>query len=473
MSVSVSDICEAFFYLEEKYNLNYKEIQGCYAWQLIRMHLYYDITRKTQMFGAPQQKSLTIFDKIKSFTPFFKNSLMNNPFSGKYRKDILIFDHPRKVIFDGEYCDIYSNFLVDLLKDSYSFEVLEAPYINQHFTKKQEYIKYTDRIELGSYIFKKFNKIEFTSQEKDLILKVQKELENTFDIKLNILWMLTTHILNFKHDFKKYVELFEKRKPKMIFVVVSYENLAIVAAAKSLGIEVIELQHGTITDYHLGYSYPKKTRMNGEISYFPDKILTFGDYWVNENTCPISQENIVPIGFSYFEYQSKDYIGMESIDNQVLFISQGVIGKYLSQIAYEFAKSQGDFKIIYKLHPGEYATWRENYPELVDASNLDNFEVVDNSETPLYELMAKSSYQVGAFSTAIYEGLMFNCKTFIVDVPGIEYLNDLIEENYVFKIRDVNELMDNFNGFEPTDYDKNFFFKKFDKELLKSVIDNG
>jgi len=473
MSVSVSDICEAFFYLEEKYNLNYQEIQGCYAWQLIRMHLYYDITRKTQMFGAPQQKSLTIFDKIKSFTPFFKNSLINNPFSGKYRKDILIFDHPRKVIFDGEYCDIYSNFLVDLLKDSYSFEVLEAPYINQHFTKKQEYIKYTDRIELGSYIFKKFNKIEFTSQEKDLILKVQKELENTFDIKLNILWMLTTHILNFKHDFKKYVELFEKRKPKMIFVVVSYENLAIVAAAKSLGIEVIELQHGTITDYHLGYSYPKKTRLNGEIPYFPDKILTFGDYWVNENTCPISQENIVPIGFSYFEYQSKDYIGMESIDNQVLFISQGVIGKYLSQIAYEFAKSQGDFKIIYKLHPGEYATWRENYPELVEASNLDNFEVVDNSETPLYELMAKSSYQVGAFSTAIYEGLMFNCKTFIVDVPGIEYLNDLIEENYVFKIRDVNELMDNFNGFEPTDYDKNFFFKKFDKELLKSVIDNG
>jgi hypothetical protein len=87
--------------------------------------------------------------------------------------------------------------------------------------------------------------------------------------------------------------------------------------------------------------------------------------------------------------------------------------------------------------------------------------------------MAKSSYQVGAFSTAIYEGLMFNCKTFIVDVPCIEYLNDLIEENYVFKIRDVNELMDNFNGFEPTDYDKNFFFKKFDKELLKSVIDNG
>ena len=67
--------------------------------------------------------------------------------------------------------------------------------------------------------------------------------------------------------------------------------------------------------------------------------------------------------------------------------------------------------------------------------------MIDNSEIPLYELMAKSNYQIGAFSTAIYEGLMFNCKTFIVDVPGTEYLNDLIEKGYVFKISDVDDLI--------------------------------
>lgn len=79
MSVSVRDICEAFFDLEEKYDLNYCQIQGCYAWKLIRMHLYYDITRKTQLFGAPQQKSLSLGDKVKTFLPFFKNSVLDNP----------------------------------------------------------------------------------------------------------------------------------------------------------------------------------------------------------------------------------------------------------------------------------------------------------------------------------------------------------------------------------------------------------
>ena len=471
MSVSVSDICEVFFNLEEKYNLNYQLIQGCYAWQLIRMYLYYEITRKTETFGAPQQKTLSIFDKVKSFAPFLKNSIFSNPFRGNLKKDILIFDHPRKVLFQGEFQDIYSHFLIDLIENIYSFEVLEAPYFNKHFTNKKDYIKYTDRIQLGSYIYKKNNKIEFSDSEKELILNVKNELEKAFNLNINLEWILTMHILNFQYDYKKYSELFKKRQPKMIFVVVAYENQAIVKAAKDLSIEVIELQHGTITDYHLGYSYPFKTRKNREIAYFPNKILTFGEYWINDETSPISKDNIIPIGFNYFEIQSRDFINISSNKKQVLFISQGVIGKYLSKLAYDFACEMKDYNVVYKLHPGEYETWRENYPELVN--DLDNFNVVDNSNTPLYQLFGESDFQIGAFSTAIYEGLMFNCKTFIIDVPGVEYLSDLINKGYVCKVSNLDDLIDNLELFKPKNYDKNFFFKNFDETLLMSVICNG
>lgn len=473
MSYTVQEICEEFFKLEEKYNLNYQEFQGCYAWQLVRMYLYYEITRKTQTFGAPQQQSLSLFDKVKSFIPFFKNSILSNPLRGSEQVDILVFDHPRKVIFNGEYRDIYSYFLVDFLKGSYSFEVLEAPYLNKHFTKKQPYIKFTDRIQLGSYIHKKFNKIEFSDSENELILNIEQDIKNAFGLNINLTQILEMHILNFQYDYKKYTELFRKRKPEMIFVVVAYENQAVVAAAKDLGITVLELQHGTITDYHLGYSYPEKTRLSGEIRYFPDKILTFGEYWINDETCPVSKHDIIPIGFPYFESQSKDFTNIKVKDNQILFISQGVIGKYLSKIASSIACELKDYMIIYKLHPGEYATWTQNYPELVEACRLDNFEVIDNSETPLYKLFAESNYQVGAFSTAIYEGLMFNCRTFIVDVPGVEYLNDLINNGYVCKISDADDLIANLEEFEASEYDKDFFFKDFDRKLLKDVVGDG
>ena len=466
----VSEICDIFFSLEEKYNLNYQKIQGCFPWQLIRIYLYYDITRRINAFGSPQQKTLSITDKIKSFTPFFINSIFSNPFKGSYKRDFLIFDHPRKVLFKGEFTDIYTYFLVDFFKDG-EFEVLESPYLNKHSSVKKNYINYTDRIQLGSYIHKNFNKINFTPDEKTLIDNVKKELDDAFNLDINLELVLKNHILNFHYDYKKYTQLFKKRKPKQIFVVVAYENQAVIAAAKDLGIEVVELQHGTITDYHLGYSFPKKTRLNGEIAYFPDKILTFGDYWLNSSTCPISDENIIPIGFPYFEVQSKDYIDLKASPNQVLFISQGVIGNELSKFAVDFAEKMPHLDVIYKLHPGEYETWKVNYPHLVN--DFKNFTVIDNSETPLYELFAKSSYQVGAFSTAIYEGLMFGCKTFIVNVSGVEYLSDLIDMGYVFKINDVDDLIDNLESFHPKEYDKNFFFKSFDEELLKSVINRG
>ena len=95
-----------------------------------------------------------------------------------------------------------------------TLEVLESPYLNHHFTQKQDYIRYTDAIQLGSYVHKKFNKIKFTQTENELILKVQSELESAFDVKLNIPWMMSTHILNFQYDYKKYVELFKKESQR-------------------------------------------------------------------------------------------------------------------------------------------------------------------------------------------------------------------------------------------------------------------
>ena len=113
MTFTVKEICQSIWNLEEKYELNHNEIQRCYPCQLISMYLYYEITRKTNVFESAQQSSLSLADKINSFLPFAKNSILSNPLSGKETVDVLIFDHPRKVIFEDEYQDIYSYFLKD------------------------------------------------------------------------------------------------------------------------------------------------------------------------------------------------------------------------------------------------------------------------------------------------------------------------------------------------------------------------
>lgn len=507
MTFTVKEICQKIWNLEEKYELNHKEIQGCYPWQLIRMYLYYEITRKTNVFESAQQSSLSLFDKINSFLPFVKNSILSNPLSGNENVDALIFDHPRKVIFEDEYQDIYSYFLKDTLNQyGKSFETIESPYLNQHFRSneniKENNVKFNDRILLGSFIHKTRNrgKLHFTESEMQYINSVKEELETAFEIEIDLFRIMEDHILNFQYDYKKYIELLQRKKPKVVFLVVAYENKALLAACKKMNIEIIELQHGTISPYHLGYSYPENTmKFNGELKemeYFPDKILSFGNYWKNACPFPIDSENIISMGFPYFEENSKTYMKIAEDKNskegndqktekkQILFISQGVIGKYLSELAYETALNMNknnennednaqNYNFIYKLHPGEYGTWKENYDYLTKAVNeFDNFTVINKSEPPLYELFAESHYQIGAFSTAIYEGLAFNCKTFIIDVPGVEYLDDLIDKDIVKKVNSSEELINYINNenISIQEYDKDYFFKNFDETIFKKIL---
>lgn len=472
---TVKEICNIIFEIEEKYNLLFSEIQGIYPWQLVRMYVYYEITRKADTFGSAQQGNLTLINKIKSFLPFIKNSILHNPLKGNYHKDIIIFDHPRKTLFQGKYQDIYSYFLPEVF-DEYnkSFELVESPYFNEHLSEKEEYLKYNDRILLGSYLYKKRTKVKFRDNELDLLNSVKEEIENTFKIKLDLVKIIENHILNFKYEYEKYKKLFEKRKVEQVYLVVAYENQAVVAACSDLNIEVIELQHGTISNYHLGYSYPKlnssKSNKEKNIKYFPNKILSFGDYWQNASSYPISSSDIISIGFPYFEISSKDF-PINKNKKQILFISQGVIGKYLSKFAYDLHKKiDSSYEIIYKLHPGEYSNWRDNYPQLVESNKSKNFKVVDNSKTSLYKFLSESQYQIGAFSTAIYEGLQFDCKTFIVDLPGVEYLEDLIQKNILKKVSSPDEVINLLDDFNSSNYNKDYFFKPFRKSIFKKIL---
>ena len=72
--------------------------------------------------------------------------------------------------------------------------------------------------------------------------------------------------------------------------------------------------------------------------------------------------------------------------------------------------------------------------------------------------MLKATAQIGAFSTAIYEGLAFNCKTFIIDVPGVEYLDDLIDKNIVKKVKSSEELI---NYLKEDEENEKLFLKIF------------
>jgi len=77
------------------------------------------------------------------------------------------------------------------------------------------------------------------------------------------------------------------------------------------------------------------------------------------------------------------------------------------------------------------------YPWLINA----NIKILDDSKTSLYNLFSESEIQVGVASTAVYEGLAFGLKTYILDVPGSEYFQPLIDAGQALKVGSAEEFI--------------------------------
>jgi hypothetical protein len=226
----------------------------------------------------------------------------------------------------------------------------------------------------------------------------------------------------------------------------------------------VELQHGVINKYHLGYSFPGASRIKRT---FPDYLFVFGEFWKHVAEYPIEKERIFSVGYPYLESELKKYPTVKK-QNQVLFISQGTIGKEMSKFASELSERENfPFSIAYKLHPGEYSRWRKEYPWLLKAK----LRVIDDDQIPLYGLFAESNIQIGVHSTAIFEGLNYGLRTFLLDLPGVEYMDYLIEKEVATMATSVDDLLEKIQKGKNSGIAMDFFFKPNSLDNIIEALD--
>ncbi|TYB33017.1 MAG: hypothetical protein FXF49_08445 [Flexistipes sinusarabici] len=417
-----------------------QKIQGVYFWKLIRIKIFLDIATELVNYGQPHTiPKQNIINTLGDLFYMIFNSYIHGVYSRKNKKEILIFESGRKTFVENNYIDIYiSDIVEELKKSNSSYEIVDKPVLRKrHFNKSSGERSYYEHMFL-SYVFKRIMPSKkLSSKEKRIIRDIEVELKNSFSINFKLHSYIKNQIKIFKLDKTFYVKLLKKRGVKKVFLVCSYGKEALIQACKEKGIECIELQHGTMGRYHLGYSFPIKIK----VPYFPDKIYVFGKFWYDTTPLPLNKNNIIIKGNFYFNNLLKKYKELPKINNQIVFISQGTIGYQLSIIAFEFAMKYIDFHVIFKLHPGEFGRWQNEYPRLCKAIKLKNFTLIDNQKRSLHEVLAKSQYQVGVSSTAIFEGLALSCKTIIVSLPGYEYMDYLLHKNFAVLARNSKEIL--------------------------------
>lgn len=437
--------------MESELDLFSKTIQGIHFWERVRFTIFQEILKEKGIFGQAHLKSNKSI-LLKFVFLSIKNILFKNPYLSNRVDLLFVGASRRKLLSDGLYWDIYCDEIIKEIKKSYLY--LEFPYVSSHFPnpKTKKLVYYDFPVIVSRFVSSFFTRFNLNPRDREMLFQLRLSIKKNLAVDISVEKIIKNSLSIRLGAYPFYFTLLKKIRPKLVVVVCSYGKETFIEACKQLKIPVVELQHGTITPMHIAYSYPGIHR----VKYcFPDYLFAWGDFWKEGTVFPISKNRIFAVGYPFLEQQVKKFSNKKL--NQILFISQGTIGSSLSKFAVELSmKCKLDYKVVYKLHPGEFGRWKTDYPWL----NGSNVKVIADDRTSLYQLFSQSKVQVGVYSTALYEGLYFKLKTYLVSLPGVESMDYLIRHKYATLVSSVNDLLSALKKDESTPcIDSDFFFK--------------
>ncbi len=413
--------------LEQELDLFAKSIQWVFFWELIRFNIISKILRDIKIID---NKSTKKFWKgiLKGFIRWFVKPPRVIPNS-----KILFVKSPRKISISNGYKDIYTDYIIDYIKDSIHITVWDIQYLEDHYILGHNYDAVLDPLFVLANIQKKFRLISLSIKEEELIWYINKKINHIFDISIDIKPIVIEAIKKFLFYKTIFSVLLRKTDLKVVVSVNKNQlyNQALYSVAKDKGIITIELQHGVITKYHRWYYIPRTLRLH----YNPDYIFTWGNYW--NQFINIKNTKAIATGFPHFEilkkFSSKE-VGLWR--NNVLVINQPIFGDKLLKKVIDISKSLYQYKFLFKIHPSEK---KEMYINILQKLWIHNIEIIWD-ELDIYDLFSISDFQLGVCSTALYEGLWYGLTTLIIDFPCSEYLEDLVKQSIVHKVKDIEEI---------------------------------
>jgi len=386
-----------------------------------------------------------------------------NPFLRRSR-DVLVWGHNRRQLqHDGRYWDLYCDPIYDDLDLEYLH--LEIPHQGHHYKPpKTVRLAYMDIVRFGGVIQRRLGRGDhgLDPHVERRLRRAEARFQEVFGLSLDVRGRVRRRLATRRTTKPLFGALLDRHDPSLVIVVVSYGKETFIEACRERSIPVVELQHGVITRYHYGYSYPGERQKEA----VPDRLLTFGEYW-NETVPYPEGMTAEAVGYSFLERQYERY-ERETSGDSVVFISQhNHVGRPLSRLAVDLGDyTTSQTEVIYKLHPEEYESWRSRYPWL-EGSDV---EVVGIDGPSLYELFGRASAVTGVYSTALFEGLKFDLPVYLLREPGISYLSDLIDAGAATVVDSAAELAGELEADRTVTIETNDFFKPDPLSNIESAL---
>lgn len=440
------ELIDKFLIFEKNHNMIEKKIDDFYYWVYMRFELYSDFQRqkkemKNSAYAINDSRIKKLLSQPQKLIWAWTRSMMRC-----HKKcNVLFVNHERRMSVEGIDVPIYFD---ELIKNySGEYVIVEPRNINNWHYQNEKYMEntyYLDdilnyktplHIKTHKYVNQPFE-VEF----KEILTAMEAEFDVVIDKNKWIQWVYYSK-KRYESNKKQFIRMLRQISPQKIVEVVYYNNvfMALNEAAHELDIPVYELQHGIMGYYHIAYNFDKQY----SLPLLPDNILLFSEYWMKNTRFPLPKKSQFAVGYPYMESMVEKYRRDNDDKLTILFISQRTIGKQLSSFAVELEKLLNkramEHKIYYKLHPAECSDWNEELPELY--KNRGKIDVISDPSRGIYELFGVSNYQIGVYSTAIFEGMAFGLKTFVLNVDGSENVRDLCDGGYAELINSAEEFI--------------------------------
>lgn len=432
----ITALFDRFLMLEEP--LFERDVDGVHYWHFIRFHVYDMVLEHLGWIRKqPLRKMVSLRKKISIAIALLSNAVRRSVNKNRTEADILVLKGKNSVKSKGSFIDPYTSFLdtqggLNCIwwEDLYRWEHVEGD--------DPERLYYLDSVHLRAMLKRclSFSGSAALAEEARYIVSYFQE--NGIGISERKLVFLLTLVQNY---FKYYSVSLKKAlmtiHPKVLVIISHYDpfKMFLTKCAHELGVYVVELQHGSMGRYHIGYNIRKR----GKCDTLPDEIFTFGDFWTEQSSLTKNGVRLTTTGFPYFEQHSDQlHKGASSARKRILIISQEVIRETLSSLAVALARTleQSRYEIVYKLHPAEYTTWELIYSDEFKRSGV---TVVANGN--LYTLLGTTDIHIGVYSTVIIESLVFEKPLILLEAYGAHYYTELVEKGRAFFARDTRDVV--------------------------------
>lgn len=438
--MTYAELCKKFCEIEREYGLFDIEYEGAGYWKYARYYVYRVLLNKLYGIHTPwmEGENVAQVPKYNYWFQRFTDLVFHNIRTAK-EKDILLFTFNRRVKRDGKYVSPVSDEIALNLKRSSC--VVELPGNGGYLRPAPiRNIKYFDLWSRVAKVKKHdTNLLQIGRLRKQVLAPFEEELkikftrEEKYRLVLNINFIITNH----KALIDNYVQVIRKVNPKLVLVHSSYigEWMILVEALKQLRIPSVEILHGYIDDNYLPYNYAERCMHEAQ----PDYILAYSQIQKEQVHWGIPEDRVRVVGFPEGEKRSAQLLAevkKEKKRKRITFISsmQEQIVKYINKLA--ATRSFDEYEIVFKLHPNEYAVWRNIYNDLSE-----RVQVIADNERDVHYYLANSDIVIGINSTALFEASFYPVDIFILKEESCQNMDILLKAGGAELVEDEEDLL--------------------------------